>query len=165
MKNSNAWLQVSHLLLYENWSLFNTSCCPKPASPHHLLTIWRCKFFFLSAATAISCICDHNIMQLLQLTAAQGSSRLLFPTSRCLFWCASCSLNSCNWWTVTLFVIRSAVERSKHLLAITAGMHGSVAKLHLGIVSLLEVKVHSMDCWLGPFAHWFFPGFPKPCEV
>lgn len=36
------------------------------------------------------------------------------------------------------FVIRSAAERSKHLLAITAGMHGSVAKLNLGIVSLLE---------------------------
>lgn len=36
------------------------------------------------------------------------------------------------------FVIRSTAERSKHLLAITAGMHGSVAKLNLGIVSLLE---------------------------
>lgn len=36
------------------------------------------------------------------------------------------------------FVRRSAAERSRHLLVITAGMHGSVAKLNLGIVSLLE---------------------------
>lgn len=36
------------------------------------------------------------------------------------------------------FVIGSAAERSKHLLAITAGMHGSVAKVNLRIVSLLE---------------------------
>lgn len=36
------------------------------------------------------------------------------------------------------FVIRSTAERSKHLLAITAGMHGSVAKPNLRIVSLLE---------------------------